>query len=101
MTYRVTAFLDGVGRHHTAKLYRVTPNAYGGGGSPPISVYSPRQPLFALTTAASCCTMDLCSAPIAKPKANGSEPTETVARGFAAQIAKRLTALRKVIDSKV
>lgn len=34
MTHSVIAFLDGVGRHNTAILHRVAPNAYGGGGSP-------------------------------------------------------------------
>lgn len=34
MTFCVIAFLDGAGRHNTAILHRVAPNAYGGGGSP-------------------------------------------------------------------
>jgi hypothetical protein len=37
MTSCVIAFLDGVGRHHTIRLYRVAPNAFTGGGSPPFN----------------------------------------------------------------
>jgi hypothetical protein len=36
MTHCVIAFLDGVGRAHRVLLHRVVPNAYGGGGSPPL-----------------------------------------------------------------
>lgn len=35
MTYQVMTFTDGVGMTFSVVLYRVAPNAYGGGGSPP------------------------------------------------------------------
>jgi len=35
MTSSVISFHDGVGRAYHVRLYRVAPNAYGGGGSPP------------------------------------------------------------------
>lgn len=34
MTICVIAFLDGVGRHHTVRLFWMAPNAYGEGGYP-------------------------------------------------------------------
>lgn len=38
MTTNVYSFLDGAGRLTCVLLHRVAPNAYGGGGSPPLAI---------------------------------------------------------------
>jgi len=40
MTVHVYSFRDGVGRLTCVRLYRMAPNAYGGGGSSPLNHYT-------------------------------------------------------------